>query len=61
MSTYEDIRDKAEWEGGLDEALDWFEPEEVPSEIQLLWASAKLAKKHLEYSLDLLHNHFPED
>lgn len=59
--SYEDIAAKAEWEGGLGEALDWFEANEVPSEIALHWESAKQAKRAFERALDSLWAEFPEE
>lgn len=59
--SYEDIVAKAEWEGGLDETLDWFKPNEVPSEIAILWETAKLTKQSLNNTLDLIWKHFPEE
>ncbi len=59
--SYEDIAAKAEWEGGLDEALDWFKANEVPSEIALHWESAKQAKKAFDEALNNLWAKFPEE
>lgn len=59
--TYEDIAAKAEWEGGLDEALDWFKPEEVPEKIRSFWTTAQAHKKRLEFFLDQIAEHLPED
>lgn len=59
--SYEDIVAKAEWEGGLDEALGWFKPNEVPSEIALHWESAQMAKKAFNEALDSLWSKFPEE
>lgn len=50
--SYEDIVAKAEWEGGLEEALEWFKVDEVPQDIQELWERAKKLKADLEYGLD---------
>jgi hypothetical protein len=58
--TYEDIAAKAEWEGGLDDALDWFQPEEVPEDIRTKWHLAKVAKKVLEDLLDQIGEYLPE-
>ena len=57
----EDIADKAEWEGGLDEALEWFDPEEVPVEIRQLWRAARDLKKQLDGVLDDINFWLPED
>lgn len=59
--SYEDIAAKAEWEGGFDEALDWFKPNEVPSEIALHWESAQVAKRAFNEALDHLIDKFPEE
>lgn len=59
--TYEDIAAKAEWEGGLAEALDWFKPNEVPSELALHWESAQMAKQAFNEALFFLLKKFPEE
>lgn len=59
--TYEDIAAKIEWEGGLDEALDWFEPEEVPAAIRVEWDVARALKRQFNEALDLIWSHFPEE
>ena len=59
--TYEDIAGKAEWEGGLDEALDWFKPEEVPEEIRGAWQEARDLKVQFKAKLDQINAFLPED
>jgi hypothetical protein len=59
--TYGHIAAKAEWEGGWDEALDWFKPEEVPTEIRHLWYTAKAHKRRLTDLLDQISTFFPEE
>lgn len=59
--SYEDIADKAEWEGALDEVLDWFKPEEVPEEIREAWRTARDLKAQLETQLDQISTFLPED
>jgi hypothetical protein len=59
--TYEDIAAKAEWEGGLDEALDWFDAEEVPKEIRGAWQDAKDLKSRLDSQLDYIWTFIPEE
>jgi hypothetical protein len=60
VATFEDIAGKAEWEGGLDEALDWFEPDEVPEEIRDSWRDAKNMKRMLEAELKHIGTFLPE-
>lgn len=45
MSRYdkETIRAKFEWEGS--DAIEWFEPHEVPEEVQDLWRDALVAQQ----------------
>jgi hypothetical protein len=59
--TYEDIAAKAEYEGGLDEALDWFEVDEIPEDIRMAWTTARAHKLRLEHFLDKIWTHFPEE
>lgn len=59
--SYEDIAAKADWEGGMDEALDWFKPNEVPSEIALHWESAQVAKRAFNDAIASLEAKFPEE
>ena len=61
IHSYEDIAGKAEWEGGLDEALDWFKPEEVPEEIRAAWREAQGLKAQFEAKLDQINAFLPED
>lgn len=61
VSPYGDIAAKAEWEGGLDEALDWFEPDEVPEEIRDAWREAKALKQQLAAKLERIGTFLPED
>lgn len=58
--SYEDIDNHIMW-GGFYEALDSFEPNEVPSEISLLWETARLTKQALEEEFKLIKKHFPEE
>lgn len=52
--SWDDIDAKAQWEGGLDEALDWFGVTEVPVEGRPLWAKAKRQKAALAATLHQL-------
>lgn len=61
VSSYEDIAAKAEWEGGLDETLDWFKPGEVPEEIRAAWQEARDLKAQLEAKLNHIGTFLPED
>jgi len=54
MATHEDIASKAEWEGGLDEALEWFQDNEVPADLHRLWGSARSQKDDLENTLQAI-------
>lgn len=54
--SYEDIAAKAEWEGGLDEALEWFQANQVPLAIQSLWSTAKSQKDDLVNTLQYIEN-----
>jgi hypothetical protein len=60
VRSYEDIAAKAEWEGGLDEALDWFKPEEVPEEIREAWRTARDLKTQLQTQLGAINAFLPE-
>lgn len=55
MSRYtkEDVWSKVDWEGGLPEGLEWFEPEEVPEEIEDLWREAQQGWARLD---EILYN-----
>ena len=59
--TYEDIASKAEWGGGLDEALNWFDVKDVPEDIRAEWRTAKTLKRQLDESLGYLADLFPEE
>jgi hypothetical protein len=59
--SFEDIAGKADWEGGLDEALSWFSVREVPEEIRDLWQKAKDLKIALNAKLDEISEFLPED
>lgn len=55
-SSWEDITAKAEWEGGLDVALEWFKPHEVPEEIEDAWRRAIELRQELEEKLAEIEN-----
>lgn len=46
--TRQEVWSKVDWEGGLPEALEWFEPSEVPEEIEDLWREAQGAWARLD-------------
>lgn len=58
--SYEDIAAKAEWEGGLDDALDWFKPEQVPEEIRIAWQEARDLKVQFQAKLSEIDAFLPE-
>lgn len=49
----ETLRAKIEWEGS--DGITWFEPSEVPEDMQDLWADALEAKKVYEDLLGLIY------
>lgn len=59
-SSYEDIWSKAIWEGGIDDALEWFKPHEVPEEIQELWNLARNTREELEELTNKIAEKFRE-
>lgn len=54
--TLEEIADKAEWEGGLDVALNWFEPSAVPEEIRQDWIRARSLKRDLDEAIERIQD-----
>ena len=54
MYSKEDILAKADWEGGLDEALDWFDSTEVPEPVREMWIVARSIKEFFQFVLEAI-------
>lgn len=55
----ETIRAKFEWEGS--DAIEWFEPSEVPEEIRETWTNALCYREHYNTYLAVIYDWLDDD